>query len=132
MQIDNICIEGLGTIGKKYLDIFQKKFKFKKIILLRSKKKKKIEGKNLFEVYSLAEAKKLKPQAVIICTPTSLHVKSALYFCKNKIPMLIEKPISNTLNGLHKLKILQKKNKTRIQIGYVLKFKKELESIKKK
>lgn len=128
---DSICIIGIGSIGKKYLSIFKKYFKFKKIILLRSGKNKSIFGKNIYEVKKLSDVKKHKPQAVVISNPTSLHIKYATYFCKQKIPLFIEKPISNNLKGIQRLKQIQKQNKTRIQVGYVLKFKKEFEILKK-
>ena len=36
-----------------------------------------------------------KPDGAIIATPNSLHLRHSLIFIENKIPLLVEKPISS-------------------------------------
>ena len=41
--------------------------------------------------------------AVIVATPNQLHEKHTVSFLKNKIPVLLEKPISDNINSAKKI-----------------------------
>ncbi len=59
-----------------------------------------------------------KPDAVVIATPNKLHEKQSLIFLKKKIPVLLEKPISDNIKSAKKIIDSSKKNKTPLLIGY--------------
>ena len=40
------------------------------------------------------------PGAALICTPTAMHVEAVELFVERSVPMLIEKPLSNRLEGI--------------------------------
>lgn len=129
MKNNNIGIVSAGSIGLRYIRLLKKNFNFKNIVLLRRKNIKN-KKKGVIEVYSLKEFLKFNLSAVVICSPASMHVKDAFFFIKNKIPVFVEKPISNNLNGISKLLNIKKKNKTRLQVGYVLKHKVDIKILK--
>jgi predicted dehydrogenase len=56
--------------------------------------------------------------AVIVATPNQLHEKHTVSFLKNKIPVLLEKPISDNINSAKKIISSANKNKTPLLIGY--------------
>ena len=56
--------------------------------------------------------------AVIVATPNQLHEKHTVSFLKNKIPVLLEKPISDNINSAKKIIRSAYKNKTPLLIGY--------------
>ena len=56
--------------------------------------------------------------AVIIATPNQLHEKHTIKFLKSKIPVLLEKPISDSIKSAMKIIKSSKKNKTPLLIGY--------------
>ena len=59
-----------------------------------------------------------QPDAVIVATPNQLHEKHTISFLKKKIPVLLEKPISDNIKSAKKIIISSKKNKTPLLIGY--------------
>lgn len=126
----NICIVGYGSIGKRYLKILKKYFKTYNIYLFRRKNDSNVL-KDVKQIFKRGDLIKHNIDAAIICTPTAQHIKDATYFCENNIPVLVEKPISHNLKKIKNFSNLVKRKKTRVQVGYVLKFKKELDYIKK-
>ena len=67
-------------------------------------------------VSELLNSKKL--DAVIVATPNQLHEKHTVSFLKNKIPVLLEKPISDNIKSAKKIISSANKNKTPLLIGY--------------
>ena len=63
-----------------------------------------------------------KVKAVSIATPTQSHFTIAWEFLKNKIHVLVEKPITATLKEADKLTSLARKNKVILQVGHVERF----------
>ena len=57
-----------------------------------------IENKGIQEILT-----KSKPDAVIIATPNYLHKSQAFKFLKSKIPVLLEKPISDNIKSAKKI-----------------------------
>ena len=56
--------------------------------------------------------------AVIVATPNQLHEKHTVGFLKKKIPVLLEKPISDNINSAKKIIHSASKNNTPLLIGY--------------
>ena len=63
-----------------------------------------------------------KVDAVSIAVPTNLHYKIAKEFLENGIHVLIEKPITNTVEEAQELIDIAKKNNLIIQVGHVERF----------
>jgi len=63
-----------------------------------------------------------KVDAVSIAVPTNLHYKIAKEFLENGIHVLIEKPITNTVEEAQELIDIAKKNDLIIQVGHVERF----------
>ena len=59
-----------------------------------------------------------KPDGVIVATPNQLHEKHSNFFLKNKIPVLLEKPISHEISSAKKIVNFSKKYKTPLLIGF--------------
>ncbi len=59
-----------------------------------------------------------KPDAVIVATPNQLHEKHTKDFLKYKIPVLLEKPISDKISSAKRIINISKKYKTPLLIGY--------------
>lgn len=60
--------------------------------------------------------------AVSIAVPTSLHYRVAKFFLENKIHVLVEKPITNTVAEAEELIYLAKKNQLILQVGHLERF----------
>ena len=62
------------------------------------------------------------PEIVFICNPSSLHTTIALEAAKSGAHVFIEKPVSNTMEGLDKLLAIVKAKQLVCYIGYNFRF----------
>ena len=101
-----ILFVGLGSIGKRHLNIVSHKYPSYRIIALRSSHSstpiKKVQ--NYYELeHALSEN---EIYAAFITNPTYLHVETAIELAKHGINLFIEKPLSNSLKDINTLKKL--------------------------
>ena len=126
-------IIGCGSIGQRHLKNL-KAITDGEIIAYRTREKKvkKLENEPHIKTYSdLTEALNQKPDAVLVTNPTSLHMQSALAAARQGSHIFIEKPLSNTLDGIDELiDIVHTKNLV-VLIGCNLRFHPCLQFIKK-
>jgi predicted dehydrogenase len=61
-------------------------------------------------------------QAAIVSSPATLHLEQSLELARNGVNLLIEKPISNTSDGVDKLLDILDKNNLVAMVGYVLRY----------
>jgi len=122
--INNIGIIGLGSIGQRHLRLAKELRPKLKIIAVRSGMVKKVEEEKLLNavVHSLDEAIDYGIEASIIATPAVCHVKQAIELMERGIHVLIEKPLSHSLNNINELLKAQKKSKAVGLVGYCLRY----------
>ena len=118
-----ILICGLGSIGSFYVKLILKKWPYYRISILRSgfgiPKKEELLVENIFTEYN--KAIMWDPDFCIIASPAPFHLSQALFFGREGIPLLIEKPIGipfQEKNLWQELILISKK--VPIYIGYVL------------
>ena len=125
-----VGIIGLGKLGQIHLRIYQEIKEIDKIYLVDTDP----QALEKYPQYPhLKDYKKLKGEVdlVSIATPTSTHFKIASFFLANKIPALVEKPLTNNLNTAAKLVSLSKKNKTLLFVGHVERYNSAYLAVKK-
>ena len=74
--------------------------------------------------------KQKKPDGVLVCNPTSLHVPASLQAVEAGCHVFIEKPISHNLNGVNQLLDSAKKKQLVLEVGYCLRFEPKLKKLK--
>ena len=121
MKKINISIVGTGLMGLQHIKAISKSKKANlHSIVDISDNAKKLSNKYkiplYYDVSSLLKSNQL--DAVIVATPNQLHEKHTIIFLKKKIPVLLEKPISDNIKSAKKIIISSKKNKTPLLIGY--------------
>lgn len=112
-----IILIGLGSIGERHM---RNLINLSLVSFLDKNESKtlKISKKyNLKYFSNIDEAVNSKPNAVIICTPTSNHISSAKKFVNLGIPILIEKPISNSLTETNNFLKFCKNKKSKIFVS---------------
>ena len=117
-----IGVIGIGYLGKFHLEKFQKN-KDCQLVWLIDKNIKNI--KNYKDKYNISTNYKEivdDVDAVSIVTPTITHFSIAKFFLKNKIHVLLEKPMTESVSEAKKLINLSKKHKKTIQIGHLERF----------
>ena len=123
-MINNIGIIGLGSIGCRHLRLLRELRPELIIIAVRSGKGKKVIEEKLADtvVYSLEDAIKHGIEAAIIATPAVYHIQQATVLMEKGIHILLEKPISHSLDNVNKLLKVQKKSKSVALVGYCLRY----------
>lgn len=83
-----------------------------------------IEGKSLTDVYPIREFYDLqqalneKPDIVIISNPNSMHIECAITAARSGADLFIEKPLSDTLEGIETLAQIAKEKHLKVYIGF--------------
>ena len=127
---------GLGGIGQRHLRVLKRVAPEAKISAVRSRgtlyeitddlevnTNVNIESKYNIKVFNtINEAIDNSVDCAVIANPTSFHIETALELVRNNIPVLLEKPISNTDSGVDDLIELSSKNNTFVMIGYMMRF----------
>ena len=130
-----IAVVGIGLMGSQHLKAvnLSKKAKLHSIVDLN--KKSEVHAKK-FKVPFYNSSKHLlknnKPDAVIVATPNQFHEKHTISFLNAKIPVLLEKPISDNIKKAEKIIKSSKKNKTHLLIGYHRRHNSIVTSVKQK
>ena len=133
-KIKTVLIVGFGSIGRRHVKLIREIFPSINIIVLRHNKidssDAKIRGLTKF-VDSVDHAIKLNPQVAIISNPASKHIEIAKKLAKKGINLLVEKPISNSPNGVKDLIDICYQNSVILMTGYNLRFLPSLIEFKK-
>jgi len=100
-----ILVVGCGSIGKRHIHNL-KALNAGEIIAydLTPQRRREVEQEYGVKTYdSLEEALTPRPEVALICTPTSLHISAALSAAEKGCHLFIEKPLSNSLDGVDEL-----------------------------
>jgi predicted dehydrogenase len=136
--LKRILFIGLGGAGQRHLRLFKENLADKEVefIAYRSANKTPLlnpdfsvnQEETLESVYSikvyndLNEALALKPDLAVISTPSSMHLKYAQLCAEKSINVFVEKPLSNSTEGLQELKETAESNKVAIHVGLQRRF----------
>jgi predicted dehydrogenase len=117
-------IAGLGSIGRRHLRNLIALGE-KDIVLLRTRKGSlpddELAGYPV-ETDIHEALKKHKPQAVIVANPTSLHLDVAIPAAEAGCHILLEKPVSDSLDRLDLLQKTAEKSGSRILVGFQFRY----------
>ena len=122
MNIDRIVIIGFGSIGKKHLGFAQSHCPNASIKVLTRYPQNNSEKNPDGYFTSFAEVVEFKPQLIVIANPASFHLNTLNNIAELDSYILIEKPLSDCLDGIEKLSKLFRKTKSRLLVGYNLRF----------
>ena len=126
----SVLIVGYGSIGKKHLENF---LQFKDIQLTVYTKRNDLQllRENGIKISdSLTECLKENPDVGVITNETSLHIPIAIKLAKAGLDLFLEKPLSNSLKDVEKLRAIVKKKKLITQMGCNLRFHSCMKKIK--
>jgi predicted dehydrogenase len=118
----SILIVGVGSIGERHLRCFQGTGRADvSLCEVNPVLRKTVADRyQVLKAYDdLDRALDSKPDAVVICTPAHLHISMALAAARRGIHLLIEKPLSTTLDDLDTLRKEVIVNKIVTSVAYV-------------
>lgn len=120
--IKRVALVGLGSIGRRHLRLLKAMRSEIEVILVRSGHGRSWPEETLSteSVSSIEEAIAIGIDAAIISSPAPYHVQQAMQFIAARIPLLIEKPLSHSMDDIQELKDLSDRIRVPIMVGYVL------------
>lgn len=121
-MIERILIVGLGSIGRRHLNILRIMFPHSDIRILRRTYSDVIPELANGVFSDINHAISFAPNFAIICNASSYHIPCAQILSEAGIHLFVEKPISDSLNGIQKLIDTCSKNQLTLQVGYNMRF----------
>jgi len=122
IQKSDYCVViGAGSIGERYIRNLWA-LGYRNIVVFRTRNLpfRDIGGASVKVVTSWNEVEAFKPVAAFICNPTALHLASTMECVARGIHVLVEKPLSHTIEGIDVLaKAVAEKN-ILVHIGYMM------------
>jgi len=126
-----VGVIGLGYLGKFHFEKYSSN-KSVKLTSIVDTDKKNLDLVNSKEIYKSTSYKDIigKVDAVSIVTPTITHFSIAKFFLDNKVHVLLEKPMTESVTQAKKLNEIAKKTKRILQIGHLEQFNPAIRKLK--
>jgi predicted dehydrogenase len=134
MKKIQVGIIGTGTMGRHHVRIFSKLENTEVIGVFDTdtgKLNSVCQEHSVPAVSSIEELIDKKPNAVSIAIPASAHSDVAVKFLQKRIPVLIEKPIADTMESAKKIIDASKKFDTPAMVGHIERFNPAVYALKK-
>lgn len=121
-MISRVLIVGLGSIGNRHLRLARELLPKADIRILRHQACPTVPvfANGCFS--SLDESIKFAPHIAVIANPAPFHMGTALLLAEAGVHLLIEKPLSATVDGVKQLIDSCRAHKTTVLTGYNLRF----------
>jgi predicted dehydrogenase len=120
--IKRILIVGLGSIGSRHLRLSRELLPKADIRVLRHQATSEIPEFSNGCFSSIDQAIAFAPQVAVIASPAPFHIATAQILAEAGVHLLIEKPLSNSLDGVTQLLETCQKQGTVLLTGYNLRF----------
>ena len=121
-MINRILIVGLGSIGKRHLRLARELLQNADIRVLRHQAATAVPDSANGSFSSIDEAIAFAPQIAVIANPAPFHIATAQELAEAGVHLLIEKPLSASLNSVMQLLETCQKQGTVLLTGYNLRF----------
>ncbi|NQU63800.1 MAG: Gfo/Idh/MocA family oxidoreductase [SAR324 cluster bacterium] len=123
-KVDRILVVGLGSIGKRHLQVLRDHWPDIYISVLRSSTGNDVPEEKLADkiVYTIEEAIDTKVQSAIIAIPAPYHLYAAKKFIEHGVHILVEKPLTESLASARELGSDLSKSTTVGLVGYCLRY----------
>lgn len=121
-MINRILLVGLGSIGTRHLRLARAQFPSADIRILRHKLGDTLPEFSNGSFMSIQEVIAFAPQIAIISNPATLHIAIAQPLAEMGVHLLVEKPLSNSIEGIRHLIETSKEHNSVLMVGYNLRF----------
>jgi len=124
MRNIKVAVVGVGHLGKFHIEKYVQLPECELIAICDTDER---QARSIADKYNVQVVKNYrtlvdKVDAVTIATPTSSHYEIASFFLTHGVHVLLEKPITTTLNEADKLIALAKENNLILQVGHLERF----------
>lgn len=122
MSKARVLIIGVGSIGERHLRCFGLADRAE-LSICETNEARRQEVAAHYSVpatfATLEEALAVPPDAAVICTPAHLHLPMAQRLVEKGVHLLIEKPLSTSLDGVERLRTMAERRKLVTAVAYV-------------
>lgn len=118
-----VMIAGLGSIGRRHLRHLEA-LGVQDILLYRTHQAT-LPDEDIAEYpveTDLSAALAAGPDAVVVSNPTALHLEVAIPAAERGCHILLEKPVSHTMDGLDALRLAAERSGARILVGFQFRY----------
>jgi predicted dehydrogenase len=122
VSIDRILIVGLGSIGQRHLRLARQLHPNADIRILRHQAGSPVPDAANGVFSRIEDACAFSPQVAAIASPASCHIATAQELANTGTHLLIEKPLSDSLDGVRSLLQTCRERGTVLMTGYNLRF----------
>ncbi len=122
MLLNRVLIVGLGSIGKRHLRLARELLPEADIRVLRHQTSNEIPEYANGCVFTVEETLAFLPNIAVIASPAPFHIVTAQALAAAGVHLLIEKPLSASLNGVTQLIETCQKQRAVLLTGYNLRF----------
>jgi UDP-N-acetylglucosamine 3-dehydrogenase len=133
-EVINTAVIGVGNMGRHHARVYSQMEGINLVAVADPDKK---NGQDIARKYNCRYyenykdmLKKEKIDAISTAVPTSLHKKIAVSCIKKNVPVLIEKPIADTVDAAREIILLSKKRNVPICIGHIERFNPAIQKLK--
>ena len=130
-MFSRLLIVGLGSIGNRHKELVHRLFPNAEVEVLRLRDKTQLVDLDSKSLTTIQDAKEFSPEIAVLCTPSTTHISLALDLAKSGVHLLIEKPISQSSEGV--LELLQEcaSRNVVLMVGYNLRYLKSLQEFRR-
>ena len=121
-MINRILLVGLGSIGTRHLRLAREQFPNAEIRILRHKLGNTLPEFSDGSFMTIQEVMEFAPQIAIISNPATLHIAIAQPLAEMGVHLLVEKPLSASLEGITHLIETSKEHNAVLMVGYNLRY----------
>ncbi len=122
--MDKIAIVGLGNISKRHRANLRLLYPYAKIFAISSSGRKSSKYKENIDEYiaSIDDLVGFDIDMAIVASPAPFHMQQASQLLKINIPVLIEKPLADSLESFEAVSTILHENSYRVEVAYNLRF----------
>jgi len=132
----NVAVIGAGAMGRSHARVYSELKDAELVAVCDANKKTAKDVADSYNANHYADYKEMikqeKIDAVSICVPTKLHKDVAVEVIRNKINVLVEKPIAVTLEEAKEIINEADKNNVRLMVGHIERFNPVVIELKKR
>jgi predicted dehydrogenase len=122
MPLERILIVGLGSIGSRHLRLARQLLPDADIRILRHRPQRPIPDLANGVFFRINDAVNFAPQLSVIANPAPFHLSVSIELAKAGSHLLVEKPLSHSLDGVPQLLKTCRENGVSLHTGYNLRY----------
>jgi predicted dehydrogenase len=121
-MVNRVLIVGLGSIGRRHLRLARELIPHADIRVLRHQPSNEIPEDANGCFFAIQDALNFMPNIAVIACPAPFHLATAKALAAMGVHLLIEKPLSTSVDGVTQLLNICKDSRSVLQVGYNLRF----------